>query len=183
LAQNQNIFEPLSGFAGLQAILDNREERVTRQREMLRQYASPLVSFTVNMPGASKNNIAALRIFREGMKSVERLIAGNGWAVLAQRRHSSPAGPEALACVQAAPYDLKRAMLLLEENHPLGRLFDFDVLTPEGRGISRARFGKPMRSCFLCGNPAALCAREQKHSLEALQNHIRELLLPFPPCE
>jgi holo-ACP synthase len=183
LAQSRNIFEPLSGLADLRAILGNREDRVTRREEMLGQYASPLVSFSVNMPGASKDNIAARCIFREGMASAERLITGNGWIVLAQRRHLSPAGPEALACVQrATPCSLKQAMLLLEENHPLGRLFDFDVLTPEGFSISRVRFGKPMRRCFLCGNPAAFCAREQRHSLDALQNHIRELLLPFLPC-
>ena len=40
--------------ASLQQILDAREARVQRQKELLAQYQKPLICFTMNIPGPVK---------------------------------------------------------------------------------------------------------------------------------
>ena len=60
----------------------------------------------------------------------------------------------------------------IEETHPLGRLFDFDVLTADGIKLSR-----PLpRRCLLCTEQAQVCARSRHHSIEELTNEIERLL-------
>ncbi|MEY8292793.1 citrate lyase holo-[acyl-carrier protein] synthase [Carnobacteriaceae bacterium 52-44] len=57
-------------------------------------------------------------------------------------------------------------MVNIEENHPLGRLFDLDVLmldqNNEVQGKSRTKLGLPVRRCFLCERPAKDCGRSRR---------------------
>ena len=59
-------------------------------------------------------------------------------------------------------------MTSIEETHPLGRLFDIDVLDTTGTKLSR----KIYRKCFLCGCQAQECASSRKHSVSELQAYI-----------
>ena len=71
---------------------------------------------------------------------------------------------------------MKRAMLAVEATHPLGRLFDLDVLTGDAAPLGRAAFGLGPRRCFVCERPAAECRRAGSHSLDVLYEAISELL-------
>ncbi|HLR88779.1 MAG TPA: citrate lyase holo-[acyl-carrier protein] synthase [Atopostipes sp.] len=67
-------------------------------------------------------------------------------------------------------------MVNIEENHPLGRLFDLDVLmldqNNEVQGKSRTKLGLPVRRCFLCERPAKDCGRSRRHTVLELQEEI-----------
>lgn len=60
----------------------------------------------------------------------------------------------------------------IEETHPLGRLFDIDVLDSEGHKLSRPQY----RPCLICGNQAQLCARTRRHTVAEMQAKIEEML-------
>lgn len=78
--------------------------------------------------------------------------------------------------IEAPAHDLKLATIELEHSHPLGRLWDIDVLTPEGEILSRRHFALPARRCLLCGQSAAECARGKTHALSGLLSQMEALL-------
>jgi len=67
---------------------------------------------------------------------------------------------------------LKRYLVSLEEKHPLGRLWDFDVYDPVQGQLSRAEMGLPPRQCLLCSAPGAECTRSMRHTFNELDQEI-----------
>lgn len=63
----------------------------------------------------------------------------------------------------------------IEETHPVGRLFDLDVIDINGQKLSRPSF----RKCIICGCQAQECARTRKHSVNEMQSKIEEMLMEF----
>jgi len=76
------------------------------------------------------------------------------------------------------PYDLKRKLILLEENSPRGRLFDFDVYSGmvESFLVTRDMVSLASRECFLCNESSVICRRERRHSLEDLEKFVRRVI-------
>ena len=77
-------------------------------------------------------------------------------------------GEEALLLLNADPRDVKARTIQLEEEHPLGRLWDIDVLGQDGIPLSRSSFGHTRRTCLLCGQDAKICGRSGVHTHEEL---------------
>lgn len=165
-------------FAGptvdLETVLAAREARVARRLELFPTRRRPVVSLTVVMPGPVKDNRAA-RLLRDVALDAlaERLGRLNVAAEIAHLGNG-PAGPEALVSVDLDAGLLKRETVALEDDHPLGRLWDLDVIDPASGGLSRRDFGHPPRRCLVCGEPAHACARSRAHSTEDLLAKIEE---------
>ncbi len=53
-----------------------------------------------------------------------------------------PTGPEAMWCVEHSAEEIKALCSELEQNHPLGRLWDIDVICPQAGLISRRAQGR-----------------------------------------
>lgn len=62
-----------------------------------------------------------------------------------------------------------------KETHPLGLIFDMDVLDANGIKFSRPTY----RKCLLCDRQAQDCARSRRHSVSELQDKIGDLLMEF----
>jgi len=103
-------------------------------------------------------------------------MADHGWPVLNRKVRLDPTGPEALLVVDAGSRELKQATARLEEEHPLGRLWDLDVIDPLRGAISRKDLGMRSRRCLLCGEDARVCVRSRAHSLKELQSAIQEII-------
>ena len=74
---------------------------------------------------------------------------------------------------------VKKRMISIEENHPLGRLFNIDVFSPDGNPISRGLLGLGSRSCLVCGEPAASCIEKRAHSTELILWRTVQILNDF----
>ena len=85
-------------------------------------------------------------------------------------------GPEAIYSLDVDPQVLKLSAIDLEEQHPIGRLWDLDVIAPGGAGLSRRGLGKPPRTCLLCNRPAHECGRSRRHPLPELLKAIRQIV-------
>ena len=85
-------------------------------------------------------------------------------------------GNECILLVDAEPLTVKAITAELEDHAPIGRLFDMDVLRPDGSKVERQELGLPGRKCLLCGESAQVCARSRKHSVAELQAKTREIL-------
>lgn len=163
----------------LEAVLANREARVARQRQAMAAGRGTVVSFTVNMPGPIKDSDEARVIFRAGQDALAKGARMRGYALECLSMIFLPTGPEALAGVGASPLHVKRLTLAIEAEHPLGRFFDLDVLDGDGVSVSRSELGLPPRTCFVCGEGAAVCARSRAHNAEELSAVIREAIAGY----
>lgn len=156
------------------AILDSRTDRARRQRDLLTETScASLISFTLNLPGAVKQFPLAAEGFRDGLRELRTVFSGH---IAKETLREADTGNEALLALDLSPSAVKRETVRLEELHPLGRLFDIDVLGPDGTGVSRTALGLSPRACLLCGENAKICARSRAHSLDALKIRIAGLL-------
>ena len=155
----------------LPEMLEAREQRVGRQREMLRQRGLPLVSFTMNIAGEIKRDPRVDFAFDYGM---ERLAALCGEPV-AWRRSDGKTGPEILLAYERDLAELKALCRIIEEESPVGRLYDMDVIGRDGGKLGR----DTPRRCLVCGGPVAVCSRSRAHGLDAIVGKTEELLNGF----
>lgn len=160
----------------MEQVLEARSRRVERQQAALADGAACLVSFTLNIPGSIKQFPLARAAFSEGLELLRNAF---GTAILKERTVDEPTGSEALLVLDADPAEIKRKTVAMEEEHPLGRLFDMDVLGADGRSLSRTDLGAAQRTCLICGNSAKVCGRSRAHSLEQLRTRISQLLDDF----
>ncbi|MDO4384737.1 MAG: citrate lyase holo-[acyl-carrier protein] synthase [Clostridia bacterium] len=146
-------------------MLDARDRRAERQKRFLK--TSPvLICLTMNIPGPIKASSEILAAFREGARRVRSAVGAR--PIL----YEAFTGPEAYVPLNADAEAVKREMCRIEDEEPLGRLFDLDVLTGSGEKCGRSALGLPPRSCLLCGKPAFACARSRAHSVSELSGEV-----------
>jgi holo-ACP synthase len=160
----------------LKQVLDSREQRVRRQKMSILNYGVPIVSFTVNMPGEYKKTPESRMIFHEGLIALEKVLEEHFNQPLFKEAYEPDTGYEALIGVKAEVIALKENVLRVELEHPLGRLFDFDVIGLDGYPVSRESLGYPKRKCLLCEREAHFCGRSRRHKLDELVKKIKELV-------
>lgn len=154
--------------ASLQEILDARERRVQKQKALLEQYQKPLLCFTMNIPGPEKWSRDVAIGFYLGCWFLDDALKGRN--LLYKKITTGITGGEGYYVVDMPAKELKKIAMEIEQVDPVGRLFDMDVLTPEGTKISRQELGQKPRACLLCDNEAVVCARSRAHSLDELRN-------------
>ncbi|MBR2311244.1 MAG: triphosphoribosyl-dephospho-CoA synthase CitG [Oscillospiraceae bacterium] len=157
----------------LQQILDAREDRVKRQRELLAEYHKPIVSFTMNIPGPVKLDRDVAIGFFVGCRLLRDALAGK---LLYVEEHRRETGCEVFFVADLPAKELKELTVDLEDGDSVGRLFDMDVLDSDGLAISREALGYPRRKCLLCDEDAAVCARSRAHSVQELRDRTDFLL-------
>jgi holo-ACP synthase len=153
-------------------LLERREARVAERQRLLDGFGCPVVTLTVVSPGPVKRSAQTRFLFAEGSAAIGQVLAARGHAILAQSADAPVTGPEGTWVVDADAVELKRALVALEEGHPLGRLWDVDVARPDGSGVDRRSLGLPPRACLVCEAPAHACARSRTHGLEDLRRAI-----------
>lgn len=156
----------------LEDMLNSRERRAQLQQSLLNiTDCRCLVCLTMNIPGDVKRTPLIRMLFDEGLRRFDDL----GFPLEKRLILDSPTGPEAFMAMDSAPDTVKAAVQKIEDSFPAARLFDFDVLTPDGEKLSR-----PIsRKCLICDAPAAECARSRSHGLAALKAATDELLCSF----
>ena len=159
----------------LPAMLAAREERATRQAAWLEKYAVPLLSFTLNIPGPVKTSPDLRRAFEAGLAALEDALGAAGLSPTARTEIHAPTGDEGLLAIDSDAETIKEIATRIEEEHPLGRLFDMDVLSADGTKLSRS----VPRRCLLCTEQAQNCARSRRHSIAELTAEIERLLATY----
>ena len=96
--------------------------------------------------------------------------------ILSLEHQEYVSGHEVWVRLKCEAMEAKRRAVEIEEEHPLGRLFDIDVILPEIRPISRQEIGMPQRRCIICDNEARLCMRMKLHTPSEIQEHIKRLI-------
>ena len=163
----------------LSEVLAAREVRAQRQRALLEERGLPAISFCMNIAGPVKNGHAIRRAFREGILRLTEALRGARLRVEYREEIDEPTGCEALLAVRGDPREIKRLCVDLEDEDALGRLFDMDVLTPDGGKLDRECLNLPQRTCLICGRAGKVCASRRVHSHEELQQRTRQILTDY----
>lgn len=160
----------------LPAMLNAREHRAYLQNELIHCFQTPLVSFTLNIPGPVKVLPLVPEAFMEGASRIEAALSAGGIPVCHREYSLEHTGLEAFWSANASVKELKEAMVSIEDGSELGRLFDIDVIGIDGVKASRADLGLPARTCLLCRTPAHACARNRTHTVDELITRIEAIL-------
>ena len=162
-------------------MLDARERRSAFQHQLLERYPhATTVSITFNIPGPVKYSAQLARIATQLMRALDAQLTA--FELLYQKEISNVTGIGYYRVFQADALAVKRVLVEFEMTHPLGRLMDLDVVhLVAGRPvpISRTEIGVAPRTCFLCDQPAKVCARNRTHSVAEMQDYIMQLVQTF----
>lgn len=161
----------------LDQILNAREERAFRQQALSRKYELPVLSFTMNIPGPVKDTPLLRRAFQEGLNALDFALSPD--AIRERQIIHAVTGCEGTFAVRMDPSELKRITTMIEDTHPLGRLFDMDVLDENLRKLDRDLVDGGDRGCIVCGKPGRDCASRRLHSVPELQGAVQRILLDF----
>ncbi|WON78407.1 citrate lyase holo-[acyl-carrier protein] synthase [Serratia sp. UGAL515B_01] len=160
----------------LPELLSSRECRQTRQQAWLARHTTTLLVLTLVVPGAVKDSQLTRQVFNLGWQALRHMYRQQGWLCLQEEVLALPTGGEGYMSLQAEARRVKELAIELEIRKPIGRLWDIDVLTPQGHILSRREIGLPERGCLLCNQPAKLCARQRSHSTEQLLDEMERML-------
>jgi len=159
----------------LLAVLEAREDRVKRRNELLALYKKPVITVSLNIPGPDKNAVCYEPVFNILWNLLtDRKIE---FKIIYSVRNKTPLGYEGFIVSDIEAIILKKSGLSVEADHRLGILFDVDVTDRDGTRISREDLGFSPRPCIVCKeNPAFLCIRGKKHTLEDTLNIIHTMI-------
>ena len=157
-------------------MLEAREKRAAWQRRLLSAYGKPAVCFTMNIPGPIKNNSLIRRGYALGKGLLEQQLMAAGIATVYFEEVQEKTGNEGIFLLDADPLAVKAVTVAIEDHAPVGRLFDMDVLRPDGQKVDRQALGLSGRKCLICGGPAQACARSRAHTVAQLQEKTWQIL-------
>lgn len=154
-------------------MLAARDRRVDIQSSMLEEGGSDcsLACLTMNIAGEIKRTPMTKMLFDRGVSEFEQA----GFEVIDHMMIDEFTGSEAFWLVKEDGAEVKKYLEDVEDSFPAARLFDFDVLTPGGAKLSRAK----SRKCLICDKPAVECARSRAHGLDTIKAATQALLRDF----
>lgn len=158
----------------LEQMLRERENRAGRQRALLGRFSRPVLCFTMNIPGPVKDSPLIRRGFAFGRDTLNHRLPKN--KILFSSATCAVTGCEALYAVDMDALSLKKLCVTIEDELPLGRLWDMDVLDADGTKLERSQVGGKSRDCIVCGAPGRACASRRAHRVEELQAAVRRIL-------
>ena len=85
-------------------------------------------------------------------------------------------GYEAYLITSLPLLEAKRIAVQIEDTHPLGRLFDIDIIDKDGVPVSRDRVGSRPRRCLVCDREARYCMRMRWHTQEEIWERINAMV-------
>ena len=158
----------------LSCMLARREARALEQLNFLQKHHSPLISFSMNIPGPIKTNSLIRKAFLLGRDLLLSQLEITGAKILDASEFHQDTGDELLLAIGSVqPEILKDIAVNIEDTSELGRLYDIDVIAPDGKKLSRTKF----RKCLICNKQAQECARSRTHSVSDMQAVVENILV------
>jgi len=158
-------------------MLEARDRRAKKQKDLIEEFKLPVISFTLNLAGNKKRSQIFDFIFNEALHLIE--------SSLGERiRHSEVlierTGNAAFWTVDEDIKSLKLEMVALETKNEVSRLYDIDVIGVDGIPITRSDVELPSRMCLVCNAaPYLECRRNRKHTIEDAVNKINEISIDY----
>ena len=141
-------------------ILKNREDKHLFISNLIKDYN--VLTLKANIPGIDKQCKEAYIL----INYFDKLLSNKGI-----NKTYELDGADGLMYVYLFNSEISKDMMIeIEENTLLGRFIDLDVFNKTNKSINR----KNLRKCFICDNPAFVCARNKTHSIYELKEHLNQ---------
>ena len=189
----------------LNELLASRDSRHAMQQKLLAEHSGKtLVCLTVVMPGSVKRNHQSLvvahaavkeliRSYELGVGNDELRVTNDELGVRSDElgvksdelgiryggrliERDLETGYEAYLITPLPLLEAKRIAVQIEDTHPLGRLFDIDIIDKDGVPVSRDRVGSRPRRCLVCDREARYCMRMRWHTQEEIWERINAMV-------
>ena len=164
-------------YEKINKLLDHREERVKHQIQLMQEkgtLSSALVTVRINYPGIEKSNYITDKIIEAIGREIKDYFIQT---IVYEESYKNSEGSLYHFIIDKSPGLVKKDMIYIEDNHPLGRCVDLDVygFNEEGvlSGLSRRQEGQPPRKCFLCFKEASICSRSKAHSIDDIKEYFQ----------
>ena len=175
----------------LDELLVSRDARHAMQQKLMAEHSGKtLVCLTVVMPGSVKRNQQSLIVARAAVEAMRKAynisddllpetelltneLKTEAGECLVERDLNT--GYEAYLITPLPLLEAKRVAVDIEDTHPLGRLFDIDVIDAQGIPVSRDRVGGQPRRCLVCDHEARYCMRMRWHTQEEIWARIKQM--------
>lgn len=178
-----NKFIPFFSLEGkeisLEQLLEARENRALLQQKSLQQYGQTLLSLTLLAAGGVKKNALLDYVFEQALKHLAILFQQLQICPTTEFIRPLETGHEALFVLPIDAKQLKQATIILEDSTPLARLWDIDIIDPQGKLLSRTEFSIAPRACLICDDNAKNCTRARKHSLNEIYAEMQQRAQTF----
>ena len=171
-----SVDTPAQAGVSIDALLAAKEQRAARQADWLAHYQQPVISLTLVTPGAVKDSIRYRNMMGVALQACDQLLWKHRWQTLDRQVLWLPTGPEALWCVAHPASEIKAMCSTLEQSHPLGRLWDIDVICPQSGQVGRQSLGESQRRCLLCDEAAHACARSRRHDTDRVVARVEQMI-------
>lgn len=156
-------------------ILNDREQRGEKIRNLSDAYGHTIVSGRINYPGVHKHADISIYCF----DVLRNLMLFSFSDILVYKELWDGADGLCYLMVLKSDADsVKQKSMALESMHPLGRLFDIDVYN-EGVPVSRDDINTAKRACLICNDLAVNCMILSRHTKEDLIKKIDEMVNSF----
>jgi len=154
-------------------VLAAKEDRYRRQQLFREKYGTPMISITINMPGAVKDAPILRRLRDYAVQEIRKRFN-----VIGEEQVNLLTGPGALVAIDGDGWIIKKNAVAIEEFYPFARLLDIDVFTRDGHLLSRQDQGQG-RGCFVCGGETIVCMRERRHTQTGIKLAVEKMLNQF----
>lgn len=147
----------------LNQLLESRDARAQHQKDLLGRFpGKSLLCLTVQLPGPEKRNEQSLAIAKAGVSAIRQAFQPDY-----EELRDLETGYEGYFLVSLPALEAKRKAVEVEDNHPLGRLMDIDVLhgVPEEQTEHQAK-----ENYFLCS-----CSKNQFSLAHSKQDHVEAI--------
>ena len=146
-------------------ILQAREEKSNLIKQYINDYQ--IITLKANIVGENKNIREAYIL----LSYFDKFISSYCIKKIVKESYD---GPYILyLCDKSKP--LKQEMVLIEEKEELGRFVDIDVYYNNTISLNRNN----LRKCYLCEKEAFVCGRERNHTIDELNNYLKNNVLLF----
>lgn len=165
-----------SKILAMNRMLEAKEKRYYKIKDLTGSYKAPVLSFMLNIPGEDKNFEEAVSFHKKYVDKIKNLLEENKIKILFEDYQNLVTGMEYLAVLDGYGCVIKKLMMEVEEESLGGRLLDIDIYDKDFSQISRSSLGLPERKCIICGDTARTCIKEERHSLKELEERVRGII-------
>ena len=165
-----------SKILAMNRMLEAKEKRYYKIKDLTESYKAPVLSFMLNIPGEDKNFEEAVSFHKKYVEKIKNLLEENKIKILFEDYQNLVTGMEYLAVLDGDGCVIKKLMMEVEEESLGGRLLDIDIYDKDFSQISRSSLGLPERKCIICGDTARTCIKKERHNLKELEERVREII-------
>ncbi len=152
-------------------ICNARDIRIKKLQRLSINKADGFILFTLNIPGEIKNTFLYGKIFNQGIRTLKTVFKKIGIVYKIEHILELPTGPEAYMVLYSCDLiKIKKITAEIEEDHPLGRIFDIDLFD---RNLNQVKINRDVRKCYICERSGIECSRSKRHNLNEVLERIK----------